>query len=94
MNPRLVAVSGPLKGSTISVEDGELTVGRQPGNRICIDDELMSRRHCVLWRQETGVEIREHTFERNLLRHGNDRTHVRKVVMLGMELSSAMRQIS
>ena len=38
MNPRLVARDGPLKNSVFSLDDGELSVGRNPSNRLSIND--------------------------------------------------------
>ncbi len=53
MNPRLVAISGPLRGSVYPLAATELTVGRDASNHLSIKDGLLSRRHCVV-RQEAG----------------------------------------
>src|SRR2546428_13182959 len=45
MNPRLVAISGPLKGSVFPITEIPLTVGRAPDNTVCLDDELASKHH-------------------------------------------------
>ena len=47
MTARLIAIAGPLEGQVIPL-DAELTVGRDRGNTLSIDDSVISRRHCVL----------------------------------------------
>jgi hypothetical protein len=42
MNPRLVAISGPLKGSVFPITSEELSFGRAEDNLVCFDDELVS----------------------------------------------------
>ena len=49
MQPRLIVLSGPMKGSEFSITTDRLTIGRAPDNRICIDDHLLSRHHCAIW---------------------------------------------
>jgi transcriptional regulator with GAF, ATPase, and Fis domain len=44
--PRLVAISGPLKGAVFPVASGEFTVGRDSANALCLDDAAVSRWHC------------------------------------------------
>ncbi len=48
MRPRLLALSGPLKDSTIPLSDGETTIGREGANGLAVADPSVSRRHCVL----------------------------------------------
>src|SRR5262245_12574947 len=52
MEPRLIALAGPLKGTTILLTDVETIIGRDPGNTVAINDPLVSRRHCCI-RNET-----------------------------------------
>jgi len=59
MNPRLVARDGPLKNSVFSLDDGELSVGRNPSNRLSINDPSLSRQHCVIAPRNGGFEIRD-----------------------------------
>src|SRR6266481_5268005 len=59
MNPRLVGRDGPLKNSVFSLDDGELSVGRNPSNRLSINDPSLSRQHCVIARRDAGFEIRD-----------------------------------
>jgi Nif-specific regulatory protein len=46
MNPRLITISGPTRGTVFAMSDGELSVGRDPANAVRIDDPSVSRRHC------------------------------------------------
>src|SRR5260370_27126136 len=59
MNPRLVARDGPLKSSVFSLDEGELSVGRNPSNRLSINDPSLSRQHCVIAPRNGGFEIRD-----------------------------------
>jgi Nif-specific regulatory protein len=54
MEPRLIAISGPLKGTTVLLEDAETVIGREPGNAVAISDPLVSRRHCSIRRDDSG----------------------------------------
>jgi transcriptional regulator with GAF, ATPase, and Fis domain len=47
MEPRLVAVRGPLKGSTLLLPEGPYTLGRQAKNDLHLDENAVSREHCV-----------------------------------------------
>lgn len=55
MEPRLVAITGPLKGTTIPLKDRETVIGRDPGNAVSINDPLASRHHCTF--RSLGTEI-------------------------------------
>ncbi|HZD30708.1 MAG TPA: FHA domain-containing protein, partial [Candidatus Angelobacter sp.] len=48
MDPRIVAISGPLKGQEFQFTDGRVTVGREPSNTVAPPDSAVSRRHCVV----------------------------------------------
>ncbi len=48
--PRLVAVRGPLKGSIFPLPEGEFWVGRQATNDLQLEDNAVSRRHCLFVR--------------------------------------------
>ena len=54
MHPRLLATAGPLTDSTIPLPDGEVTLGRDPTNAVPVVDPSVSRRHCLLRREEDG----------------------------------------
>src|SRR5918912_1080285 len=82
MNPRLAAVTGPLRGKTFPLIEEEISVGREPSNRLQISDSSVSRQHCLIKREAEqfkiidlnshngtlvdGVPVRE-----RLLQHGN-----------------------
>ena len=54
MQPRLLVTAGPSKDSTIPLTDGESSIGRDPTNVVAIIDPSVSRKHCLLWREEDG----------------------------------------
>ncbi|HUA14840.1 MAG TPA: sigma 54-interacting transcriptional regulator [Verrucomicrobiae bacterium] len=54
MQPRLLAISGPLKDSTIPLSEVEATLGRDPTNTVAVVDPSVSRKHCRLYREEDG----------------------------------------
>ena len=57
MNPQLVALAGPLKGTTLSIPEREVSVGRDPSNWLPIDSTSVSRRHCKLTRSANEYAI-------------------------------------
>ncbi len=60
MRPRLLVIAGPAKDSTIPLPDGEATLGRDPTNAVAMADASVSRRHCLLRREEDGrFQIRD-----------------------------------
>jgi Nif-specific regulatory protein len=91
-NPRLVVIAGPLKDSVFALPSAEVSLGRDKGNMIAINDPAMSRQHCSVLREgETfrlrdldsrngtlvnGIPIREH-----FLKHG-DRIAVGDTVLV------------
>jgi transcriptional regulator with GAF, ATPase, and Fis domain len=46
MNPRVVFIAGPLKGSAFELGEESLSVGRDSTNVVRLADSLLSRRHC------------------------------------------------
>jgi transcriptional regulator with GAF, ATPase, and Fis domain len=48
VNPRLAAISGPLRDSVFPLKDGSLTIGREISNLLILDDSLASAQHCEL----------------------------------------------
>jgi Nif-specific regulatory protein len=52
MEPRLIAITGPLKGTTIPLVDPETIIGRDPTNPVAVNDPLVSRKHCALRKSE------------------------------------------
>jgi transcriptional regulator with GAF, ATPase, and Fis domain len=59
VNPRLVAINGPLKESTFVLPADDMSVGRDPLNLLCINDPSVSRRHCLLTHEGGGIKIRD-----------------------------------
>ena len=50
MNPRLIVISGKLKGTEFILEK-ESDIGRDSANGIWLDDNSVSRRHCLIKRE-------------------------------------------
>src|SRR2546427_1101382 len=48
MNPRIVAISGPLKGSIFSIDESDLIIGRARSCSVRLDDPSVSTRHCSI----------------------------------------------
>ena len=59
MKPKLVAISGPLKGSVFQL-DSEITIGRQADNHIYLEDGLVSRNHCSIRLREGLARVEDH----------------------------------
>jgi len=57
MKPRLVAITGPIKGTTIPLEVPETVVGRDPSNGVPINDPLVSRRHCSILNSSGQIRL-------------------------------------
>ncbi len=45
---KLRVISGPNRGTSYNVQDGEISIGRQPGNTIILQSAKISKKHCVL----------------------------------------------
>lgn len=59
LKPRLVAMSGPLKGSVFPIGDSEFTLGRDEASAACLEDDLVSTRHCSIRVENEGVVLRD-----------------------------------
>jgi transcriptional regulator with GAF, ATPase, and Fis domain len=59
VNPRLSAISGPLRDSVFPLKDGVLSIGRELSNRLSIDDALVSPQHCVVTREGERWMLRD-----------------------------------
>lgn len=57
MNPRLVALAGPLKDSSFALPAGALSIGRDAANVLAISDPSVSRRHCVIRRDGNDFKV-------------------------------------
>ncbi len=59
VEPRLLAVRGPLKGHVIPLPQGEYWVGRQATNDLQLEDNAVSRRHCLFVRSGEGCTLKD-----------------------------------
>jgi transcriptional regulator with GAF, ATPase, and Fis domain len=55
MKPRLLAISGSLTGTVQPLVEGQLSIGREESNQLCLVDPVVSRRHCTI--QQTGLQF-------------------------------------
>jgi transcriptional regulator with GAF, ATPase, and Fis domain len=55
VNPRLAAISGPLRDSVFPLQDGSLTIGREISNQLILNDTMVSPQHCKLTREPDGA---------------------------------------
>ena len=53
MSPKLICISGTVKGTIFALGAGEVVVGREPANPVCLNDLSVSRRHCLIKRDPT-----------------------------------------
>ena len=58
MEARLVAISGPLEGAVFPL-DAELSIGRERTNSVPIEDRVLSRRHCLIQKDNGHFNIRD-----------------------------------
>ncbi|HYR74674.1 MAG TPA: sigma 54-interacting transcriptional regulator [Pyrinomonadaceae bacterium] len=56
MNPRLIAISGTLKGTIFDLVEDEILIGREPSNPMCLNDLSVSRRHCLIKRERAQTQ--------------------------------------
>src|SRR6516225_8852857 len=59
MQPRILGIGGPFQGQTLSLPEGEVSIGRESTNQMSVFDGSLSRRHCVLERTGSEVRIRD-----------------------------------
>lgn len=84
MRPRLIVTAGPSKDAVIPLTQTEATLGRDPNNVVAISDPSVSRKHCLLRREDDGrfqikdLESRNGTLvngvvvKEHWLRHGDE----------------------
>jgi len=84
LRPRLLVISGPAKDATIPLPDGEATLGRDPANAVAVADASVSRKHCLLRKEEdgrfqikdldsrNGTLVNGRTVKEQWLRHGDE----------------------
>lgn len=59
MNALLIVISGPSAGRKLGLSKGHFVIGREPDCQCILDDLSVSRRHCVLTFDSSGVRIRD-----------------------------------
>jgi len=59
MGARIIGIAGPLKGRTLDLPEGEVSIGREPVNQLSVPDPALSRQHCILTRTGSNVTIRD-----------------------------------
>lgn len=59
MRPRLLVIAGPSKDASIPLPDGEATLGRDPTNLVAVIDPSVSRKHCLLRREDNRYQIKD-----------------------------------
>lgn len=57
MNPKLIAIAGPLRGTIFLLHEEEISVGRDLSNQLLIDNRSVSRLHCRIKRKEDGWQL-------------------------------------
>ncbi len=83
MQPRLLAIAGPLKDSTVPLPDGDVILGREPTCTVPVIDPSVSRKHCLLSREDgrfhikdlgsrNGTVVNGVTVKEQWLRHGDE----------------------
>jgi len=48
MKPRLLAIAGSLTNTVRQLVDGQISIGRDEANQLCLMDSAVSRRHCAI----------------------------------------------
>jgi len=59
MNPKLVVITGPRRGEIFALVDTQVSIGRERGNTIALNDPSMSRRHCLIHREGFQFKVRD-----------------------------------
>jgi transcriptional regulator with GAF, ATPase, and Fis domain len=59
VNPRLAAISGPLRDSVFPLKEDELSIGREFSNSLAIDDGMVAPQHCALTRDAGRWMLRD-----------------------------------
>jgi transcriptional regulator with GAF, ATPase, and Fis domain len=59
LRPRLLVIAGPSKDSVVALPDAEAIIGRDPTNHVAVADPSVSRKHCLLRREESRFQIKD-----------------------------------
>src|ERR1700747_923999 len=57
MNPRLMAVSGSLRGAIRYLVDDHISIGRSESNHFRLNDGAVSRQHCTIHQVDGRYEL-------------------------------------
>jgi transcriptional regulator with GAF, ATPase, and Fis domain len=57
MNPRLVAIAGPLNGRVVPLTEAEFSIGRFTSNQLSVNHPSVSRRHCLIKKENEQFRI-------------------------------------
>src|SRR4029434_1867190 len=57
--PTLVAIAGPSEGAVLTLDQLEISVGRDQANTVVLADPSVSARHCLFLCGEGTVTIRD-----------------------------------
>jgi Nif-specific regulatory protein len=83
MNPRLLVIEGPLKGTIIPLDQPEMIIGRDSSVQISVHDSSLSRRHCRIFKEKenfkvadleslNGTFVDRISIKEKILEHGNE----------------------
>ena len=90
MNPRVIAISGPVKGTTFALGEGETLIGREGSSAVQINDPSVSRRHCLIRRESTELRNRnkDSTLQRGNLTNETNGPHEEQLSYKVVDLQS------
>jgi transcriptional regulator with GAF, ATPase, and Fis domain len=57
MKPRLLAIAGSLTNTVRQLVDGQISIGRDEANQLCLMDSAVSRRHCAIQEVDGRYEL-------------------------------------
>ncbi len=57
MQPRLLAITGSLTGTVRQLVNGQISIGRDDANQLCLADPLVSRKHCTIQKMDEQHEL-------------------------------------
>jgi transcriptional regulator with GAF, ATPase, and Fis domain len=57
MQPRLLAITGLLTGTVRQLVNGQISIGRDDVNQLCLADPVVSRRHCTIRKMDEKHEL-------------------------------------
>jgi len=73
MTPRLIAISGALKGTIFALAEDEIVIGREPSNPVSLNDLSVSRRHCLIKRRGAQTQNKMSEAEPQASKVGSER---------------------